>query len=214
MQKIIASYLVQKKDCSLAGIGRFTITSKPSLLDVANKQLLPPAQDVLFSNEDVFVSDDLVKYVSQQTNVSGDEASTQIHKWCQSLEDLLHQGSTIYFDSIGTLRIDQEGKIYLDTDHDFSFFESMPAERVIHKNEQHAMLVGDRETTSDRMNEFYNSEDTPVNREPWKIWAIVLFAVAIIFLTIYFLYHDFNLSGTGNQIKLNPADQPVLHEIK
>ena len=41
MQELITSFLIQNKKCSLPGIGKFNIVTKPAELDVANKRMLP-----------------------------------------------------------------------------------------------------------------------------------------------------------------------------
>ena len=63
MEKIIASYLVQKRECSLPGIGHFRIITKPAELDIANKELLPSTDEIIFKEDEVHLRKDLVSYV-------------------------------------------------------------------------------------------------------------------------------------------------------
>jgi hypothetical protein len=58
------------------------------------------------------------------------------------------------------------------------------AERVIHKDAEHAILVGDKETTNVEMTEYYTDE-TAVAKDKWWIWAIVLGVVAISVIAYY-----------------------------
>lgn len=214
MEKIIASYLVQKKECSLPGIGHLRIATKPAELDVANKEIFPPTDGIVFKEEEVHLRKDLVSYVSMQNKIHENDAAENINNWCQHAKNKLDAGEKIYFESVGTLQKNADGNIFFHTKNEFVLYDVVPAERVIHKNEQHSVLVGDRETTSAAMNEFYK-EDFIVEKKPWwKIWAIVLFLLPLLILIIHFSGHSFTTPGIGNQIHLSPESPPVLYETK
>ena len=70
----------------------------------------------------------------------------------------LDSGEKIIFDSIGTLQKDPAGNILFQTMNGINFYEPVIAERIIHKNDEHSVLVGDKETTSGAMNEFYRED--------------------------------------------------------
>ena len=214
MEKIIASYLVQKKECSLPGLGHFRIITKPAELDVANKELFPPTDEITFKEEEVHLRKDLVSYISLKQGIHEIHAAENINNWCINVKDKLDAGEKIYFESVGNLQKNAEGNIFFHKKSEFMMYEIVPAERVIHKNEQHSVLVGDRETTSAAMNEFYR-EDGIVNKKPWwKIWAVVLFILPLLILIIHFSTHHFTTSGVGNQMHLAPEFPPILYEIK
>ncbi len=214
MEKIIASYLVQKRECSLPGIGHFRIITKPAELDIANKELLPPTDEIIFKEDEVHLRKDLVSYVSLQKKLHENDAAEDINNWCQHAKNKLDAGEKIYFESIGSLRKNAAGNIFFNKKNEFLLYDIVPAERVIHKNEQHSVLVGDRETTSAAMNEFYKGEVIVQKKSWWKIWAIVLFLLPLLILIIHFAEHSFTTSSIGNQIHLSPESPPVLYETK
>jgi hypothetical protein len=79
------------------------------------------------------------------------------------------------------------------------FAQPVFAERVVHPDAEHAILVGDKETTNTFMAELLIPKVE--TRDRWWIWAIVLGAVGLIALLIYFT----ELKGTlpfGNTIKI------------
>jgi uncharacterized protein YpmS len=82
---------------------------------------------------------------------------------------------------------------------------------VIHKNSEHAVLVGDRETTSSVMNQFYSEEETTTKSNAWKIIAIILLAIALVLLFFYFYGHPFSLSELGNRVKTVPQSSPATY---
>ncbi|MFZ4059324.1 MAG: hypothetical protein ACOYKE_14370 [Ferruginibacter sp.] len=76
-----------------------------------------------------------------------------------------------------------------------AFFPDVTAERVIHQDAVHTMLVGDKETTNEVMTEYYNEEVVVADR--WWIAAILLAAAGIGAIALY-------LSG-NNAINSFPA---------
>ena len=214
MEKIITAYLVQKKECSLPGIGHFSISTKPAELDVASKELFPPVDEIHFTEEDVHLRKDLVNYVSLQNKIHENEAAENINNWCFAAKGKLEAGEKIYFEPLGSLQKNTSGSIFFHKKNEFLLYDIIPVERVIHQNEQHAVLVGDKETTSGAMNEFYK-EETPQRKKPWwKIWALILFFIPLVILIIHFSGHSFTTSGIGNQITVAPAEPVVSYEIE
>ncbi|MDQ6843452.1 MAG: hypothetical protein M3Z92_03735 [Bacteroidota bacterium] len=214
MQKIIASYLAQKKECGLPGIGHFKIIAKPAELDVASKLLLPPTDEIIFSEEEVHLRKDLVTYLSSQKQMDMDHAAEYINNWCGDARGKLEQGEKIFFESIGSLQRSASGNFYLERDHEFLLYDPVPAERVIHKHEEHSVLVGDKETTSHAMNEYFKDDPVIKKKAWWKIWAIVMVSVSLLILIIHFSTHSFSTGGLGNQIHLSPDAPAASYELK
>jgi hypothetical protein len=67
------------------------------------------------------------------------------------------------------------------------------------------MLVGDKETTSSKMNDYLQVEKIIKKNNTWKILAILLFVIALFFLIIHFYENPFSLSTIGNQNKITPG---------
>ncbi|MEO8568466.1 MAG: hypothetical protein ABI419_05010, partial [Ginsengibacter sp.] len=138
MEKIITSYLVQKKECSLPGLGHFRIITKPAELDVANKELFPPTDEITFKEEEVHLRKDLVSYISLQKGIHENDAAENINNWCIHAKEKLDGGEKIYFESAGSLQKNDAGNIFFHKKNDFLVYDIVTAERVIHKNGQHS----------------------------------------------------------------------------
>lgn len=213
MQKIIASYLVQKKECNLPGIGNFKINMVPASLDVANKKMFPPAAEIIFSEGDVHLQRDLVNYVSTRQKVDEQQAAENITKWCHNASESLDAGEKINFESIGSLQKNTAGNIFLRAKKEFRLYDAVSAERVVHKNEEHAVLVGDTQTTSAAMSEYYKTDTVFERKISWKTWAIVLGSLSLLALIIHFSFHSFTTANVGNQISVSPLPPPVSYTI-
>ncbi len=211
MQKIIASFLVQKRECSLPGLGSFKLNTLPASLDVASKKMFPPATEFIFYEGEALLQTDLINYVSLQQNVSEEQAAENVTRWCHTVIANLDAGEKIVFESIGNLQKNAAGNIFLHTEEEVRLYDAVIAERVIHKNEEHAVLVGDTQTTSAAMSEYYKTETVFERKISWKTWALVLVSLSLVALVIHFSYHSFTTASMGNQISVSPLPPPVSY---
>ena len=214
MQELITSFIIQSKECKLADIGKFKKIYKSAASDIANQQILPATTDLSFTGREEKISDDLVKYVADRKRISTSEALKEIKDWCADTKAKLKNGETILFESLGVLKREAFANVFIPSENAIQFFEPVPAERVIHKNSEHTMLVGDKETTSSIMSQFYQVEETAAKSNAWKITAIILLAIALVLLFFYFYAHPFSLAELGNQQKVVPSSAPATYLSK
>src|SRR5664279_199428 len=212
MQELIASYLVQRKACSLPLLGDFSIVTKPAEADMANSQMFPPTDEILFHETTGYLSDLFTRYIAGLMNISQNEAEERFNHWCLHSKAKLDSGEKITFDTIGSLEKNTAGAIFFQRTKGVILYETVPAKRPIHNNnDDHVVLVGDRETTSAAMNEFYRDEVVIEKRSPWKMWAIILFGISLLVLVLYFYSHSFSETGVGNQSSFPVKEPPATY---
>ncbi len=206
MQELITSFIIQSKECRLKGIGRFQRVAHPAQTDIANKQIMPPLEEKTFKEREERISDELVRYVSNKSHISMEDALEQLKEWCANTKTKLKCGEEIMLESLGSLKANPAGSISFHALETTPFFVPVPVERVVHKNSTHHVLVGDKETTSSVMSQFYKDEKEPeeLKSNSWKVVSMVLGAVAVVLLIFYFYNHSFSVSGIGNQEKVVP----------
>lgn len=214
MQDLIASFIIQSKECKLPQIGRFNVVVTPSQSDIANKQITPPYFKISFSGREEKISDGLIKYIAARKHIGIAEALSEIQTWCGIAKTKLKEGEEILFAPLGVLKKGPSGNLFIQNENDSLFFAPVAAERVIHKNSEHAMLVGDRETTSSAMNQFYNETVTVVKKKTWKLIAIILLVIALALLFFHFYGHTFSSSELGNQQKVVAPSAPPTYFTK
>ncbi len=215
MQDLITSFIIQSKECKLAGIGMFRNVTIPAEPDIASKKISPPVLEKLFTGKEEKISDELVKYVAVKMNISLSEALENVKEWCGETKLKLKNGEEIFFQCLGSLKKEPSGNILFRNQNNVPFFEPVSAERVIHKNSEHKVLVGDRETTSSVMNEFYHhDEETRERNNQWKIVSMILLVTALILLFLYFYQHSFLFSSLGNQRKISPQLPPDTYFVQ
>lgn len=214
MQDLITSFIIQSKECKLAGIGMFRSITAPAEPDIASKKISPPLMEKLFTGREEKISDELVKYVALKKKISPDEALANIKEWCDDTKSKLKLGEEIFFQSLGSLKKEASGNILFHNLNSSLFFEPIAVERVIHKNSEHKMLVGDRETTSSVMSHYFDKEEKEVKKNNWKIISLILLAIGVLLLIFYFYQHSFSFSSVMNQEKISPQIPPATYSTQ
>ncbi len=197
MQSIITPYFLQSGECSLEQIGTISISSKPAELDIVNKQILPPFEEIIFTEDATQSSPGLIKYIAQKKGYSADVAESILTDFCNEWKDRLADGESFVFETLGSLQKNNDGNIYFKRTETTQFLKPVIAERVLHENAEHNVLIGDKEISSSMITE-YNIEE-PIKKSKWWLWALILAVVAFAALTYHFSKHNFNGEGTGNQ---------------
>ncbi len=199
MQKQIASFLFQHKTCPLPGIGTLKMQHTGALSDFTNKTIAAPTAGIRFVHTDTDPSA-LLYYLAATTGGSTYEVTEGLDHFCDNLKKELAAQQQVALPGIGVFYADVAGKInFTEETLPASFVQPVFAERVIHPNEEHAILVGDKESTNTLMTEMLAPKAE--TRENWWIWAIVLGLVAITLIMLYFAMSN-DASSFGNAIKI------------
>ena len=189
MQQLIASYLFQHKSCPLPGVGTFTIVGTTSQADFTNKTISAPHPAIEFINVETNPAG-LFDYVANKFKFSVYDAKELVLAFCNEVKNKIETGAIASLDQVGDLTVSQTGKILFKQEElPAAFWQAVIAERVIHPQAEHQILVGDKETTNTAMTEFL--AEKPTEKNNWWIGAIALAVLGILLLLIY-------LSGTGN----------------
>lgn len=183
MHSIIVAYLFQNKTCPLPGMGTLMLISKPAAYDFANKLFLPPEKTTVFNAAET-EADLLVDYIAAKQKCSVITAIDELGKYCNGLKQELTKNGKAVIQYAGTLFTDADNVIRFEQTPLPAYLQQpVAAEKVIHPEAAHTMLVGDRETTNLQMAEYYT--ESPGIKSYWWLWAIILFAIAVAAMLIY-----------------------------
>ncbi len=198
MQKQLASYFFQNKTCPLPGLGTLSITNAAAESDFTSKTFSAPKPTIHFTQTETD-SNGLLNYLSATTGADKYEATEALSHFCDDLKQKIADEQKVELSSIGNFLADSSGKINFKQDElPAAYTQPVFAERVIHPDAEHQILVGDKESTNTEMTEFLAPKSAIKNR--WWIWAIVLGAIGLLALVIYFT--EFNGAYPfGNVIK-------------
>ncbi|MBL0358533.1 MAG: hypothetical protein IPP72_17460 [Chitinophagaceae bacterium] len=175
MYDVIASSFFQKRSCRLPGIGILELVTIPAEYDFLNRQINAPQQKIIFI-----------------PSSSADHSFNEFSAISQLLKEGLSRDGRVDITGLGAFAKDSSGPVqFIPADICPDFFQPVAAERVIHKDAEHSILVGDKETTNVEMTEYF-TEDTATVKDRWWIWAIVLSAAAVAAIAYYIYQYGFN----------------------
>jgi hypothetical protein len=184
MHQLIASYLFQHKTCPLPGLGTLSIVAGKAESDFLNTAINAPLPRIVFDAKENDASN-LLDYVSAKSNNTVLSTIDRLGQFCNSLKAAAITNKPATLDGIGNFFTDSSGNINFKSGQlPAAFLQPVKAERVIHPQAEHQILVGDKETTNTLMTEYFSDEPVKINR--WWIWAIVLGGIALLAIVVYF----------------------------
>ena len=204
----LAKYLLKFHQVHIPSVGTIRLVPQPAVLDVANKQILPPHYTIRFS-EDGWLTKHQLYYFGTQLHF--DETATR-----NSLQDIGNQLkkqielAPMTWNSIGTFRYAND-KIEFEPHVLPPLLQPVAAERVLREGVQHDVLVGDTVVRSDG-----TAQDAIEEDRQWKWnriagWAAVILSV---FFIIFYLYlNQFQPTASGLHKKTGaPAPEATYRE--
>ncbi len=205
MQKLLADYLFQNKECALPEIGTLYIKNSSASSIFGERKISAPIPIIEFK-DDVHSTEHVETYIALQKNITRDEAAYQLRKVVEDIQTL-PLGQRLEIPNAGKFYRDENEKIgFIAEEAPAHFFPQVVAERVVHPNDSHTMLVGETETSTAAMAEYY-AEEEPAMKSKWWIFAIVSFVVAAAAVGFYASNKNADsFFGTSNKFELNAAD--------
>jgi hypothetical protein len=110
------------------------------------------------------------------------------------LKSELEQNGFLLLDGIGKIEKGRSGELEISTFNvESAYLPEVRAERVVRTDVEHSILVGDKETNSVVMTEFY-SEKILV-KSKWWIWAACIVIISFAAIICYLEKYGFNNLG-------------------
>jgi hypothetical protein len=183
MQELVTSYLLINKKCPLPMVGSLVVTDGNAVSHFGEMKIAAPVPHIQLNINEIAATD-FVNYIASQKNIAYNEAKQNLDAFCNRIKTL-KPNDEFPVQSIGKFYVDGSGKLqFKNVQLSPAFLPITNAQRVIHPNSSHEMLVGDTQTTSFAMTEFYTESDKRLPSR-WWIWAIILFAIAALVFVIY-----------------------------
>jgi hypothetical protein len=205
MQKLLADYLFQYKQCALPEIGGLHIKNIPAS-SIFGERKISASIPVIEFNDEVHATEQVEAYIALQKNITRDEAAHQLKKMVEDIK-ALPLGQQFEIPNVGKFYKDENDKIgFIAEEVPAYFLPQVAAERVIHPNDSHTMIVGETETNTAAMAEYY-AEEEPAIKSKWWIFAIISFVVSIATIGFYASNKNTNsFFGAANKVEVGVAD--------
>jgi hypothetical protein len=214
MLGLFYQYLIHHQKVVLPGLGCVLVQRKPAISDFVDHVFLPPSHTFQLDQSHTNPSPDFFKWMSGKLNIAEEEAAMQVNEYVAELKREINAGKEISWDGVGIIRRGLDSGIELETiDTELPFEREVFGEKVIHQDSSHTILVGDEERNSADMTEILG---LPQPRKFTRLHAaLIIGAVALIFIIIYMARNGWNPGSSSNQNKITPKDAPASYkEIK
>jgi hypothetical protein len=206
MYEVLNKYLMQHKIISIPGLGSLVAETIPAVNDFVNKQLLPV--QIKFRYDKYFDAPDreFFSYLSHKKNIADFEAIKWYSEFAYELRHKIRTEEKAEWDGVGIFKKDIGGDIVFEPyPQQYELYSTVRAERVIHSDATHSILVGDKEKTNYEMTQLL-SDEVHVEKESWWIYALILAAIGLIILFFHLYQTDMKWGVTGNEQKIEIAN--------
>lgn len=209
MFDLLREYASQYHKINLPGIGAVGLEKLPARADFSDKMFYPPGEEwKLLGNEEV-MDDSFINFICSKKNMAVTVAEEEWGKFCSDIRTKINNSGEIKLPGIGILKNDSNGVLQMETlMADTILLKPVIAERVIRKDAEHTILVGDREKTNFQMSELLNSNVSSANAK-WWAWAAALFVFAAGLIVYNFSENKWSSKAIGNQHIIAPQPLPV-----
>jgi hypothetical protein len=206
MQQLLADYLFQNKQCALPQIGTLHIKNTAASSIFGDRKISAPIPVIEF-NEEMHSTEQVEAYIALHKNITKDAAAHQLRKMVNDIHSL-PLGQVLEIPNAGKFYKDENDKIgFIAAEAPAHFLPQVTAERVVHPNDSYTMLVGETETNTAAMAEFFSEEEEPTMKSKWWIFAIATFAIAAAAVGFYASDKKADsFFGAANKIEANAAD--------
>jgi hypothetical protein len=202
MEKLLSSYLYEYKKCPLPSVGTLLLKPGHAQLLAGDKRILAPVPFIELSQQENSALS-LIDFIAHQKKISPAEATEQLQQFTNSLLQL-QANQELVLSTAGHFYMDENSQLHFKSVELPSFlFPEVTAERVIHPDVSHELLVGDTQTNSVAMTELLKEE--PIRHSRWWIAAILLASLATILLFVYYSHHSFG--NVGNAMQVQPKQE-------
>jgi hypothetical protein len=161
-------------------------------LDVADKRISSPVY-IIQHRKDDHVPDHQFHFFAND-GIEGKDLKNELFSFGERMKRQI-QKSPLHWKGFGTLRYASSEMLFEPDEIKLASLEAVPAEKVLRKNVQHSMLVGDQEMTSQQVTEVLTKVE---HKRSWfMILGWVLLIISIVAIIIYLYMKNFETSSTG-----------------
>ncbi|MFY7878626.1 MAG: hypothetical protein ACOVP6_01035 [Lacibacter sp.] len=210
MIPLINKYLFSHKSISFADLGTIRIQERSAELDFHNKLLHGPSHEILFSSE-VTGSELFINWLMNQYQMESEKAVSMLTEFMHDFQKTIQSQGTFVWQGLGTFQELTAGNLKFIPEPVAKLYPDIEIERVIHKDADHVLTVGERERTKFEMEAWFSDSNKKI-KSKWWIAAIILVSASVGLLLSYYLMQPSLFHKQGNHQTIKVLDMPLLHE--
>ncbi|MBI1343368.1 MAG: hypothetical protein GC171_10590 [Terrimonas sp.] len=195
---VLYKYFVLFGELPLPGVGTLVIRRNPATHDIAEKCFHPPVYSFILENATVRGERKLFNWLQEEWKLEEGDAVQAFNELSQALKKELEENKQARWEGVGLFKRLTGGQMSFESEQiELPGFNSVYAEKVIHENSSHTLLVGDREQTSEQMTEMFTGEMP--KKDYSLLVALILLILSIMFLGFHFSEKGLHPAAVANQ---------------
>ncbi len=212
MVDLIVQYLSFNKQVSLKGIGTFTVEQLPARLDFPNRLLHAP-QAVLHFSSTAKQDEAFEQWICHELHLNSEEALMKLQIFLSNFQRTLNSNQKVEWAGIGKFVKDENKLMHFTSSFQSVTGEPVKAEKIIRKNKEHFVRVGEEEKTSTEMEELLFGVQRKKLNLFW-MFAMALFLISFVLVWMFAAGHSRQWGSQGNGNKQKTKEVPVLYKIQ
>jgi nucleoid DNA-binding protein len=186
MYSAIKKFLALHHHLSLPGIGNFSVENNAARIDIANRVINPPSEQIKFSSEKLRPEKLFYNFLGYELNVDEVQAVRSFTDFTAQLQSDIQQNKPVVLKGIGALK-QSSTEIIFEPETIPEYLPVLTAERIIRKNVTHLIKVGEEERTSHEMQTVLQEKEQIILEDRWWIPALVFALLGIAGISYYYL---------------------------
>jgi hypothetical protein len=183
MQNLIAAYFLENKQCFIPSLGLLSLRKTPASYNFSEQSISAPIPTISFEKKEI-ENHSLAEYISVKRNITKADADNMIADFSASV-NFLAENESKEIVGLGEFKKMANGKLeFIAKEVNPIFYTATQAVKVMHPNASHNMTVGDTETNTATMTEYY-ADDVVVTKEKWWLPAAIFSVLSVAALCYY-----------------------------
>jgi len=161
-------------------------------LDVAGKRISSPVFIAQHHKDDQVPDHQFYFFIGD--GMKADDFKNELFSFGEKMKRQV-QIAPFHWKGFGTLRYDTNEMLFESEEIVLDSLQALTAEKVLRKDVQHNVLVGDQEMTSQQITDALNRAEY---KKPWHIiagWTLLI--LSLIAILIYLYMKNFQITSTG-----------------
>lgn len=205
MEHLLSSFLLKNKYCPLPTVGSLSIQHEEAIASITEKLIMAPKPVIIFAEKEMDAAP-LLDFIAAWYHHSVAAASSALSDYCSRLQQI-QPYEKIDFGNLGYFSKDEFGQVQFSHAAALQHYLSpVAANRVIHPDASHQMLVGDRATNTVYMQEMLAAEES--KKWPKWAWAALVLAVLAAAVIIVSLLNK----SSGSQVGVDAKEAPATYK--
>lgn len=187
MEQLILPYLAKYKSLTIQDIGNFKVENISPNWVAIEEILTAPSIQVVFEADQVPTSQGFIDYVANKLKLTTIESNLHIQNKIEIILAHCKQNAKVEIQGLGFLK--KEGEHIAFEANNITIALPVNATRVIRKDEEHFIRVGEQEKTNLQMHEFY-TQNNAVSSFSWWTYAWIITLITVGYLAFYFFKYN------------------------